>query len=281
MKSSLRDEIGRVLGSRVERASSVSGGDINEAFSVELADRRRAFVKYNAAAPPGMFAAEAGGLAWLAEPRVVAVPGVIAVGEGYLVLEWVDAGPRTPRFDEDLGRKLAALHASGAPGFGHVQDNFIGHLPQDNQSALDWPTFYRVRRLAPMVERARGLLGKSLVLAFERLYLRLPELVGPVEPAARLHGDMWGGNLHATADGEPCLVDPAVYGGHREMDLAMMKLFGGFGPRVFAAYQEACPLAPGHERRVDLYQLYPLLVHVNLFGASYVGAVGRALQSNL
>lgn len=281
MKKSLRDEIGRALGSRVERVASVSGGDINEAFSVELADRRRAFVKYNADAPPGMFAAEAEGLAWLAAPGVIALPSVIAVGDLYLVLELVAAGRRTPYFDEDLGRKLAALHASGAPGFGHVQDNFIGRLPQDNRREPDWPTFYRARRLAPMVERARSLLDTSMLAAFERLYLRLPELVGSSEPAARLHGDLWGGNLHATADGEACLVDPAVYGGHREMDLAMMMLFGGFGPRVFAAYHEAFPLAPGYEQRVDLYQLYPLLVHVNLFGSSYVGAVRRALESNL
>ena len=104
-------------------------------------------------------------------------------------------------------------------------------------------------------------------------------VVGPAEPPARLHGDLWGGNLHVTEAGAPCLVDPAVYAGHREMDLAMMKLFGGFGPRVFAAYHEAAPLAPGHAERTALYQLYPLLVHVNLFGEGYVGSVRSALAS--
>jgi fructosamine-3-kinase len=113
--------------------------------------------------------------------------------------------------------------------------------------------------------------------SFERLFQNLTELVGPDEPPARLHGDLWGGNLHVAEDGAPCLIDPAAYGGHREMDLAMMQLFGGFSPRVFEAYAESYPLGPGHAERVPLYQLYPLLVHVNLFGGSYVAAVERAL----
>ena len=134
-----------------------------------------------------------------------------------------------------------------------------------------------------MVQRAqrRGLFGASELDAFERLYGRLEELVGPSEPPSRLHGDLWSGNLHTGPDGAPCLIDPAVYGGHREMDLAMMKLFGGFGPRCFAAYNEAYSLAPGASERVDLYQIYPLLVHVNLFGGGYVGSTMRAVRRYL
>jgi fructosamine-3-kinase len=113
---------------------------------------------------------------------------------------------------------------------------------------------------------------------FDALFGCLTERVGPDEPPARLHGDLWGGNLHVDEEGRPCLIDPAVYGGHREMDLAMMRLFGGFSPRVFAAYHEAYPLAPGWEDRVPLYQLYPLMVHVNLFGRGYVGSVEGALR---
>jgi fructosamine-3-kinase len=119
----------------------------------------------------------------------------------------------------------------------------------------------------------------SLRRAFERLFLRLPELVGAAEPPARLHGDLWGGNLHIDAGGEPCLIDPAVYGGHREVDLGMMRLFGGFSERVFQAYAESHPLAPDARERVPLYQLYPLLVHANLFGGGYVGSVERVVSS--
>jgi fructosamine-3-kinase len=137
----------------------------------------------------------------------------------------------------------------------------------------------RACRLEPQVRLAseEGRVDAGLRRDFERLYARLPGLVGPPEPAARLHGDLWGGNLHRDGDGLPALVDPAVYGGHRELDLAMMRLFGGFSERCFAAYHEAWPLAPGHEARVGLCQLYPLLVHVNLFGGSYTSSVKRTL----
>lgn len=277
MREALRAALGRALGSRVERASPISGGDINQAHAVELSDGRKLFVKHNADSPAGMFAAEAEGLAWLAETGALCVPEVVAVGEDFLVLELIEPGRPGARFDEELGRGLARLHQSGAAAFGHPRHNFIGRLPQDNSPEPDWPSFYRERRLGPMLERARSLLGRELCAAFERLLSRLPELVGPAEPPARLHGDLWGGNLHVTAAGAPCLIDPAVYAGHREVDLAMMKLFGGFGPRVFAAYDEAFPLSPGHGERTALYQLYPLLVHVNLFGQGYVGSVRSAL----
>lgn len=281
MREVLRRELGRALGSSVTRVTAISGGDINEAHAVELSDGRRVFVKHDAACPIGMFEAEAEGLGWLGETRTLPVPEVLAVGADYLVLELIEPGRRGQGFDEELGRGLAALHSAGAPAFGHARHNFIGRLPQDNSREPDWPSFYRERRLRPMVERARELLGRELCSAFERLFASLEERVGPAEAPARLHGDLWGGNLHATASGAPCLIDPAVYAGHREMDLAMMKLFGGFGPRVFAAYEEAFPLEPGFAERAALYQLYPLLVHVNLFGRGYVGAVRDALASIL
>lgn len=271
--------VGAALGSPVRDRRSLSGGDINEAYAVTLADGRPFFVKTNRRPPAGMFLAEARGLAWLAEAGALRVPAVAAAGEGFLALELLRPGPRAPSFDEDLGRGLAALHAAGAPGFGLDHDNFIGRLPQSNRSAPDWSTFYRRQRLEPQVQRASaaGLLPTSLLGRLDRLFDRLDQLVGPLEPPARLHGDLWGGNLMVDDRGAPCLIDPAVYGGHREMDLAMMQLFGGFRPRVFDAYAEASPLGDGHEERVALYQLYPLLVHVNLFGGSYVGAVEGAL----
>ncbi len=284
MNAALRRELEAALGAGVTRATPLSGGDINDAFRVELATGRVVFVKANGHAPPAMFAEEARGLAWLAEAHALRVPEVIASsGAGpvaYLVLEYLHPGPRVTDFDERLGRGLAALHRHGAPAFGFTSDNFIGRLPQANGPLPRWSDFYRERRLSAELRRAvdSGAASPRMRAGFDRLFAALDERVGLPEPPARLHGDLWGGNLHIDDRGEPCLVDPAVYGGHREVDLAMMRLFGGFGERTFDAYEEAYPLAPGHEERVTLYQLYPLMVHVNLFGGSYVGAVERALD---
>jgi fructosamine-3-kinase len=285
MRRELSEAVGRALGCAVQEVSSVAGGDINDAFDVRLSDGRRVFVKAHARGVPGMFAAEARGLGWLAEAGALAVPQVLAVGSdeggaGFLALEHLGTGRPRRDFDETLGRGLAALHRFGAPRFGLDHDNFIGPLPQPNQTTEDWPTFYGERRLLPLVRRAvdRGLVGQALQRGLEGVAARLGSIVGPPEPPARLHGDLWAGNLHVGADGEPWLIDPAVYGGHREVDLAMMQLFGGFSSRVFAAYAESYPLAAGHAERVPLYQLYPLLVHTNLFGAGYVGAVEQAVN---
>jgi protein-ribulosamine 3-kinase len=171
------------------------------------------------------------------------------------------------------------LHRAGAPGFGLDHDNFIGRLPQANGPLATWAEFYRQRRLLPQLRRAVDghLASAAMRRGFDYLLPRLEELVGPPEPPARLHGDLWAGNAIVDERGQPCLIDPAVHGGHRELDLGMMRLFGGFSARVFAAYEEAFPLAPGSEARVPLYQLYFLMVHVNLFGGSYVASVESAL----
>lgn len=286
--AALTGRVGARLGTDVVGSVEVAGGDINRAFRLGLADGRRVFVKTNAAAPAGMFTAEARGLAWLAEVGAVRVPEVLAVGDPvgddnggppFLVLEWIEAGPPAADHDERLGLALAALHAAGCPRFGltdddgHAADNWIGTIPQPNAPTTTWPEFYGRRRLEPLVRSGvdRGLLPPSASGDLDGLLDRLVERCGPPELPRRLHGDLWGGNAMVDADGAPVLVDPAVYGGHREVDLAMMRLFGGFGRRVFEAYAEALPLAAGHEQRVALYQLYPLLVHAHLFGGAYVG----------
>ena len=284
MNPALREALEGALGSCVARASSLGGGDINEAFEVTLADGSGVFVKSHPNPPPGMFAAEARGLRWLDEAGAIRVPRVLAVSDSapsFLALELVAPARRQAGFDEALGRSLAALHAFGAPTFGLDHDNFIGSLAQSNTPSDDWPSFYWSARLEPQLRLAsdRGLIDGGTLARFGTLESELPGFVGPKEPPSRLHGDLWGGNLHVDELGAPCLIDPAVYGGHREIDLAMMRLFGGFGERVIAAYEEAFPLAPGAHERVPLYQLYPLLVHVNLFGGSYVGSVRRALDS--
>ncbi len=289
MDRALAAAIEAKLGRPIVRSGSVAGGDINAAFSADLSDGRSVFIKTHPRAPGDMFLAEARGLSWLREAGALRIPEVLAVsqpdedGPKFLVLEYLKPASKSRNFDEMLGRGLAALHRFGAPCFGLDYDNFIGSLEQSNAGRPDWASFYRDNRLELQLRRASasGLVSASLRRDFDRLFDRLDVLIGPAEPPARLHGDLWGGNLHVDERGLPCLIDPAVYGGHREVDLAMMRLFGGFGRSVFDAYEEVWPLAPGHEARVSLYQLYPLLVHVNLFGGGYVGSVARALSGAL
>jgi len=285
MQAGLRAALEQELRAAVRETRAIGGGDINQALRVALADGRTLFVKTHPRPLPGMFACEARGLRWLAETRALRIPEVIAVRDeapAFLALELITPAARGPHHDEQLGRGLAALHRAGAPHFGLEHDNYIATLPQHNTGAAghDWPRFYGERRIEPQLARAvdAGRMSGGARAGFARLLSRLPELCGPAEPAARLHGDLWGGNAMADERGEPVLIDPAVYGGHREIDLAMMQLFGGFGAGCFAAYDEAHPRAAGHEDRVPLYQLYPLLVHVNLFGGGYVAGVERILH---
>jgi fructosamine-3-kinase len=281
--------VAQALGTAVTSIRPLSGGDINLAFALDLADGRGVFAKTNPRAAAGMFTAEARGLDWMRSAGAIRIPAVLAAAEAdpvtgapaYLALELIASGRPGRQFGERLGQQLAALHRAGAPGFGLDHDNFIGSLPQANGPAPTWASFYRTRRLEPLLARAaaRNLASPGMRRGFDRLFERLDDRVGPAEPPARLHGDLWGGNLLVDDAGEPCLIDPAVYGGHREIDLAMMRLFGGFDARAFAAYDECHPLAPGAADRVPIYQLYPLLVHVCLFGGSYVGSVEAALRA--
>jgi fructosamine-3-kinase len=287
----------------------VGGGDINEAFRVVLADGRQAFVKTRPDAGPDEYAAEASGLRWLAEPGGVRTPEVLEVGEDHLALEWIERGSLDTAGADELGRGLARTHLAGAPCFGlpgtaaggataggEATDGRspdgesadarsaggrafgFGSLRLSNEPAGDWPTFYGERRLRPLaaIARGRGALSRNGVDAVERVCDRLADLCGPAEPPARLHGDLWSGNVMAGADGRPWLIDPSAYGGHREVDLAMLRLFGAPSDRVFAAYEDSAPLADGWGECVELYQLLPLLVHAVLFGGSYGPAAERA-----
>jgi len=279
--SALARALANALGRSVARLTPVAGGDLNDAYAATLADGARVFVKTSAdPAAAGSFAAEAAGLRWLAAPAALAVPGVIAVCDPpadppaprFLALRWIDAGPPAPEADEALGRGLAALHAAGAPTFGGPADTLrIGPLTLPNQPTPDWPSFYATRRLEPLARVAhdRGTLLPEAPALLDRLISRLPDLAGPPESPARLHGDLWSGNVLTDRDGRPWLIDPAAHGGHREVDLAMLRLFGGPSERCFAAYDAAAPLAPGAPERVALWQLAPLLVHAALFGPSW------------
>jgi len=261
---------------------AVGGGDINEAYRVTLADGRTAFVKTRRETIAGEYAAEAAGLPWLAEPGLVRTPKVLEQDEAYLALEWIERGSLSPLEAEELGRALAGTHLAGAERFGAPAgapaDTGFGSLRLPNGAAPDWPTFYAQQRMLPLLAQARdrGAVSARGMAAVERVCSRLAELAGPREPPARLHGDLWSGNVMADAQGRAWLIDPSAYGGHREMDLAMLRLFGAPSQRIFSAYEEAAPLADGWQERVELWQLAPLLVHAVLFGGSYGAAVERA-----
>jgi fructosamine-3-kinase len=265
----------------------VGGGDINEAYRVLLADGREAFVKTRRETIPGEYAAEAVGLRWLAEPGLVRTPAVLDQDEGYLALEWIERGSLSAQGAEDLGRGLAGTHLAavaefGAPPGAPAATGF-GSLRLPNEPARDWPSFYRDQRLLPLLTlaRRRGAISSTGARAVEGVCERIEQLCGPPEPPARLHGDLWGGNVMAGADGGAWLIDPSCYGGHREIDLAMLRLFGAPSQRIFDAYEEAAPLAAGWEERVELHQLAPLLVHAVLFGGSYGAAAERAASRYL
>ena len=270
-------EIGALTGTRCALGPQrrVSGGSINECYLWPAAAGPM-FVKL---APPearAMLAAEAAGLAELERSRTVRVPRVLASGPAercaFLALEWIETGVAGPECEARLGRELAALHAVTAPRFGWVRDNTIGATPQVNAASEDWAEFFRERRLRPQLEMAAAHGFAELpAAAGERLLESVQGLLAAHRPAASLlHGDLWGGNWLASASGEPVLIDPAVYYGDRETDLAMTRLFGGFGERFYQAYQAAAPSAPGWQGRVELYNLYHVLNHANLFGGGYV-----------
>ncbi|HUW28164.1 MAG TPA: fructosamine kinase family protein [Sulfuriferula sp.] len=256
----------------IQRTTPVGGGCINATWCIE-SDTTRYFVKTNNAAKLHMFEAEASGLAALAASRTLRVPRPLTSGvagnEAFLVLEWLDLDGRGSA--ARLGQQLAALHRISAPRFGFASDNTIGATPQHNTWMDNWPDFWRDQRLGFQLElAARNGFGGSLKTRGERLMGNLAGLFDGYQPQpSLLHGDLWSGNYGYTQAGEPVIFDPAVYYGDRETDLAMTELFGGFPADFHAAYRTAWPLDAGYAVRKNLYNLYHILNHANLFGGSY------------
>jgi fructosamine-3-kinase len=222
------------------------------------------------------------GLRLLSEKSSLRVPGVVALGTidqtRYLILEWIDKGRYSGNFWSNFGEKLAQQHRISASTFGLAFDNHIGRLPQSNSEHTKWIDFFQEERIRPQLKLARDsqLIDKTFISRFELFFKKIADLI-PAEPPALVHGDLWSGNFMSDESGEPLIFDPAVYYGHREMDIAFTTLFGGFDPQFYDAYQNYYPLEKGFEERIEIHNIYPLLVHVNLFGPSYLHGIKGTL----
>ena len=313
--ASLNEAVAAVCGSTVSVAGrrSAMGGDINDAETLTLSDGTRLFMKSNRRDNIGFFRAEAEGLSAMRRTGTVRVPEVLAIGtdggRSFLLLETIETGygrrgAGSGRGDaqsdadpmEELGRSLAAMHraetgvficggvadgripSAASRWFGFVHDNYIGASVQINTPAETWIEFFAERRLRPQFERAAGYFDRDERSRFDAFLGRLDRYL--IEPAAPslLHGDLWGGTYMIDADGRPWLIDPAAYVGHAEADIAMTELFGGFGYAFYRAYEEVLPMEPGYADRRDLYNLYHLLNHLNLFGGGYLHSVRSILR---
>ena len=262
--------IEKFTGSSVLRMTALSGGDVARSFRVELADGSTVFAKTHDDPPPEFFTTEALGLGWLRAADALAVPAVIGCSDDppLLVLEWIDESRSATPDEWSFGRALAALHRSGATCFGRDDRRTTGSRGLPNEPCDTWAEFYGSQRLLPLARLAAdgSALDPAAITGLERIAESLPELGGPPEPPARLHGDLWAGNRIVDRTGASWLIDPACHGGHREFDLAMMRLFGGFSDECHRSYAEAAPLADGWQDRVPLHQLAPLVVHAIKFG---------------
>lgn len=281
MESALAGALGKNI--KISRLESVGGGSINRAGIMQTSEGPF-FVKWNDAhAYPQMFDLEMKGLDLLRSAEAVYVPQTFATGtdgqQAFLIMEWIEPGKRISGFYGDFGQRLAALHRHQADAYGLGYDNYIGSLPQQNTRHEKWVDFFIEERMEPMVQMARdkGLLDRVLIGQFEKMYGRLEGML-PEEPASLMHGDLWGGNHMTGPDGTVCLFDPAVYYGNREMEIAFTQVFSGYRAEFYDAYENQWPIQPGFEERKGIYQLWPLMVHVNLFGTSYLPPVKSILQ---
>lgn len=269
----------------LHRATPVTGGSINETFRLDGTDGSCYFLKLNAARHQNIFIAETHALETIAATATLHVPLPVAHGmtmqQSYLVLEHLELRPRGDA--KLLGEQLAALHRRSAPRFGFAHDNFIGTSPQPNGWKDDWISFWREHRLGFQLKLAAAngyadelqRLGKHLLDALPAIF------AGHIPQPSLLHGDLWGGNHAYLADGTPVIFDPAIYYGDRECDIAMTELFGGYPADFYTAYRAAWPLDNGYERRRDLYNLYHILNHANLFGGGYVRQAAEMMRELL
>jgi len=288
LESALRSLFGE--GTKVAGTRRISGGDINEAYRLTLTDGKCIFMKTNTKANLPLFTAEAAGLTAIARTKAVSTPRILGIGtdgEGagysFLLLEFVAGKNRSKNYWEDFARRLADMHRASTAGlvsngkYGFDGDNYIGRRRQINTGHDGWISFFRDCRLGPQFEDAARYFDREDSKRIIRFLDHIDEVLLEPEYPSLLHGDLWAGNVITGKDGETWLIDPAVYVGHAEADIAMTELFGGFPPAFYAAYKEAAPLQPGYERRRDVYNLYHLLNHLNMFGRIYLSEVRHIL----
>lgn len=277
---SVKEQIQQDTNLEITSAKRVSGGSINQAAKVTLTNDKTCFLKWNTTADPRMFSVEEKGLNLLASAdTALKIPAVITTGQtdektGYLLQEFIEEGSPKPDSATNFGRELAQLHRHHEEQYGLDHHNYIGRLPQSNTWHKNWVDFFVQERMKPQLQMATesGKLGPGIISHFEGMFKKLADIF-PDEPPSLLHGDLWGGNYFFDKDGKATIFDPAVYYGHREIELAFTHLFGGFPSNFYNAYEEKYPLASGFSQRKDIYNMYPLLVHTNLFGGSYARQV--------
>lgn len=276
LKEQIKNKIESLISDKIVSSSSVGGGCINDAQKLTTSSGKKYLIKTNIYLPPDTFFKEANGLNEIASSKTIKVPKVIAVDRDFILLEFITSGKQTKTFFEDFGRKFAAMHKHYSDCYGFYEDNYIGSNPQlnfaDNDEKNNWIKFYFNKRLEYQIKLAEknSYLTPELNKAFISLANKIDSVFeGHIVKPSLLHGDLWSGNYMIDKNGEACLIDPAVYYGDREADLAMTKLFGGFGYEFYQAYNEAYPLDAGYEFRENIYKLYHVLNHLNLFGTGY------------
>ena len=266
----------------ITETDRLSGGDINKAYGLTLNTGDKIFMKANAKSNAAFFTAEAAGLTAIASTKAISTPKIICtgtddgedVGYSFLLLEFIKSSGKISTYWETFAQELAAMHkADVGKEFGFSQDNFIGARPQQNIPASSWVSFFREQRLVPQFKAADSYFTPADREKITKLLDNLDRFLIEPEQPSLLHGDLWSGNVMCGSNGKAMLIDPACYVGHREADLAMTELFGGFPQSFYDVYKEAFPLQPGYEERRDLYNLYQLLNHLNLFGPTYLEPV--------
>ncbi len=258
----------------VNGESSIVGGCINNAIKINT-NKGDFFVKWNTNSKANMFQSEYNGLKVLKDTNTIRIPNVLCFDDDFLILEFIPPSNPNNAFWENFGQKLALMHQQTHPKFGLEFDNYIGSLQQSNEQNKNWDDFFIQKRL--QAQLSIGDFTANILSDFDKLFQKIPSIF-PVEKTALLHGDLWSGNFLVKGGDTPVLIDPATYYGNREMDIAMSKLFGGFNSNFYFAYNESYPLENGWEERIQICNLYPLLVHVNLFGGGYINQVKNILS---